>query len=70
MAMMVEKGTQVTMSQIPACDLPHDNAPNAYADARMLSGPHAGRWAYLCREHFTEYGCRLGTGFGQELVEV
>jgi hypothetical protein len=73
MAMMVEKGTQVAVAQIPACDVcAGEGVQNtaAYADARMLSGPGAGSWAYLCFGHFERYGCRLGTGYGQELVQA
>lgn len=66
---MVKKGEQVVVTTIPTCDLPHDETILAYADARMLSGPHAGQWAYICKGHFVEFGCKLGVGFGQELVK-
>jgi hypothetical protein len=61
--------TRTKVARIPTCDLPHpDETILAYADARMVKGPAAGSWAYLCKGHFVEYGCSLGVGCGQELV--
>jgi hypothetical protein len=51
----------------PPCDM---CLRPAYADARLKKGPEAGRWAYVCREHFDEYGCEVGTGHGQVLKVV
>lgn len=33
-------------------------------DAKTTEGP----WAYLCDEHFRQFGVGLGTGLGQRLV--
>ncbi len=63
------------MTEIPDCDICKANGRSlsvtvsvpAYADARI---PSMGSWAYLCRKHFGIYGCKLGTGQGQELVLV
>ena len=61
--------TQVKMSRIPNCDLcfhlDKSEVP-AYADASLPL--HRGTWAYVCRKHFEQSGCSLGTGRGQELV--
>lgn len=49
--------------EIPPCDFCDDSVPAAY-DARMK----VGSWAYLCSDHFAEWGIGLGTGLGQRLV--
>lgn len=56
-------GTRVEVARIPHCDLCTAVTP-AVADARLKTG----HWANLCMFHFKEQGCRLGTGYGQELV--
>lgn len=58
--------TQTTVYTIPGCDVCKDDgkATPAYADAKLSIGP----WAYVCKRHFVNYGCSLGTGRGQELV--
>jgi hypothetical protein len=70
-AVRTRKGRVAVVARIPRCDIPQGHPPDvpAFAGARMLCGPHAGRWAFVCRAHFTLYGCRLGLGFGQELVK-
>jgi hypothetical protein len=53
------------VSQIPSCDLCGGSGVKkpAYADANLGRG-----WANVCREHFVQHGCRLGTGRGQRLI--
>jgi hypothetical protein len=60
----------VRVSQIKTCDIcrihEHKTEPViARYDAKTLM---RGQWANLCEEHFIEWGIRLGTGFGQELI--
>ncbi len=53
--------------EIPNCNYcqKDGNATPAVYDCRTVYG----HWAYLCEEHFTEYGPgRLGLGLGQKLV--
>ena len=67
--------TETTVTRIPDCDLCKANGGflsvtvtnPAYADARI---PAAGSWGYVCKEHFDSYGCQLGTGKGQRLVQA
>ena len=56
---------QVTVSHLPDCDLCADGTKAKY-DVRL---PHYGCWANVCEKHFKQEGCKLGTGYGQELIE-
>lgn len=52
----------VLMAARPQCDI---CGKPAHYDARL---PGRGTWAYLCERHFVMYGCRLGTGHGQQIL--
>lgn len=58
--------TQVAVSQIPNCDVcaQKANTVPAYADAKLDIGP----WANVCKTHFDQFNCSLGTGRGQEFI--
>ena len=53
------------VSTIPNCDVCKAQGKEtlAYADAKLSIGP----WGYVCKFHFDEYKCTLGTGRGQVL---
>lgn len=51
-----------TVKEYPKCDF---CGKEAYFDAKTQLGP----WAFMCEEHFKQYGIRLGTGYGQMLVK-
>lgn len=55
-------------SEIPRCDILHPGGEYvaAYADASIPTA--GGRWGHVCRRHFDDFGCRLGTGLGQRYV--
>jgi len=55
--------TYVVMATIPNCDFSRAHG-RAYADAYIPGGG----WANVCEACFRDYGCRLGTGAGQELL--
>lgn len=55
-------GNNVIVSAKPPCDL---CGAEASYDARI---PRQGIWANLCEKHFKSNGCRLGTGYGQQLI--
>jgi len=64
--------TEARVATIPDCDIckhHHPGQPDtwdaAYADAATPMG-----WAFVCKHHFDEYGCKLGTGKGQVLIKV
>jgi hypothetical protein len=46
------------------CSTWFDRDRPAEYDAKTTSGP----WAYLCAQHFDQYGIGLGTGRGQQLI--
>jgi hypothetical protein len=55
---------------MPRCDIDYRHPkgmprPEAYADARIPGDS----WAFLCHECFHHFGCVLGIGHGQMLVE-
>lgn len=52
---------EVEMLEVVICDF-CDKV--ARYDARM----ELGSWAYMCKEHFKQYGIGLGTGKGQKLI--
>lgn len=59
-------GTKVEMDVIPTCDICRTR--KAKYDAKTIHGP----WAYMCQSDWQVYGGtggKLGTGYGQELVE-
>lgn len=60
--------TQVKVSELPQCNFCKQNPliqfQSAHYDGRTKMGP----WAFMCREHFDQYGVGLGLGKGQELV--
>jgi len=56
---------QVTVAQLPPCDICRGATVPAVYDGRTVHGP----WAYMCEAHWAEHGVgRLGTGYGQRLV--
>ena len=57
---------RVEMDVIPKCDICQTR--KAKYDAKTVQGP----WAYMCQSDWLAYGGtggKLGTGYGQELVE-
>lgn len=64
---MATTGKTVVINSLPLCDLCGEAGTErpAVADARI---PKYGSWANLCLEHFTLYGCSVGTGNGQQLI--
>ena len=60
---------EVTMREIPGCDfcrLAGDEDSPAAFDGKTRRGP----WAYMCTRHWDEQGIgRLGTGYGQALIQ-
>jgi hypothetical protein len=66
---MNKQGTEANYygTKLPSCDvhrLEHAELVEASYDARLKFGS----WAYVCEDCFTNYGVRLGVGFGQKLV--
>jgi hypothetical protein len=59
---------QVTVAVIPDCDIHKQRGQTvpAYADASLP--PYGGSWGNVCKGCFTNCGCSLGTGRGQEFV--
>ena len=62
--------TQVKVNSLPRCDFqaqlstPCRDGGEAHYDGKTIHGP----WAYMCEQHFTEFGVGLGTGRGQKLI--
>lgn len=60
---MAKNGTVAVVASLPSCDFGCGSV--AHFDGRTTMGP----WAFMCVEHWMEYGVRkLGTGFGQKLA--
>jgi len=63
-----KRGTEVEVDKLPQCDFckqdPLVPYQAAYFDGKTKMGP----WAFMCREHFKQFGVGLGTGKGQRLV--
>jgi len=67
---MNKNSTQVEWeAPFPKCDI---CGLEAHYDVRL---PHSacgyvyGAWGYVCEKCFKEHGCKLGLGYGQELVK-
>ena len=64
----MQKQYETIVDKLPQCDFCKPNLlvpwQAAYFDGRTRMGP----WAFLCREHFRQFGVGLGTGKGQKLV--
>lgn len=58
-----ENGMTAEVPQIPDCDMCVDGTRAEY-DAKTSQGP----WAYMCRNHYGQWGIGLGTGKGQRLI--
>lgn len=56
---------EVRVSKIPPCQLHPEHGP-AYADAHVSGG----RWGKICLTCFVTYGCSLGLGRGQKLIQA
>ncbi len=56
--------TSVKVLRLPNCDLCPPTIKAAHYDGATSMGP----WAYMCDEHFQQYGVGLGTGRGQRLI--
>jgi hypothetical protein len=64
--LMPNDHTETVVLALPTCNLCEEagyTEPALY-DAHTTMGP----WAYLCQEHFDDYGIGLGLGQGQKLV--
>jgi hypothetical protein len=57
---------EVKVSQIPNCDICNDVPTPAYADAMI---PLFATWGYVCENHYKQFGCKVGLGYGQLLVK-
>lgn len=64
---------EVVVDTLPDCDFckhqknrSGEGTVNKAAYDASISG--SGSWAYLCEQHFAQYGVGLGTGRGQRLV--
>lgn len=58
----------VELSEIPYCDICESQGIKQLAkyDAQLIQGP----WAYVCEEHFQQFGFGLGTGKGQKIIKT
>lgn len=64
-------GTEVQVAKMPPCDMCSSRGHHALAqyDARIMAGPWAGTWGYLCETDWKSYTYQtLGTGIGQRLI--
>ena len=55
--------TEVKVTELPDCDLCHDETKACY-DGKTDTG----LWAYMCKPHFIFRGIGLGPGKGQKLI--
>jgi hypothetical protein len=65
---MIKLSKSVVVSELPPCDICKINfnrIVSAKYDGKTFSGP----WAYMCQNHFDQYGIGLGLGRGQELIK-
>ena len=62
------KHTRVEVTKLPQCDFCKQDPTVLYQEAQYDGRTRMGPWAFMCREHFTQYGIKLGLGFGQELL--
>lgn len=62
----IEANTVAVVQSYPQCDMCNlqGNRNLAHYDGKTVLGP----WAFMCYEHFEQYGQGLGLGKGQELV--
>lgn len=56
-----DDGFEKSLHKIQKCDFCKKPAK---FDAKTSLGP----WAFLCQEHFTQYGVALGLGWGQRIT--
>jgi len=58
--------TEVIVQKLPNCDFCENMGVKTKAayDGKTTFGP----WAWMCEEHFKQYGTGLGLGIGQRLV--
>lgn len=62
--------TEVNTSKINYCEVCANwGFPKVIAiyDAKTT---HQGKWAFLCKEHFEQFGIGLGLGKGQKLIQL
>jgi len=65
---LINKHRKVIVDKLPQCDFCERNPLIPYQAAHYDGKTKMGPWAYMCREHFKEYGIGLGLGHGQELI--
>lgn len=58
--------TQVEVVVLPPCDF--CSMRGERKDAQYDAASRMGSWAFMCEDHFRQYGVGLGTGRGQRLV--
>ena len=65
---MAKPHTEVMVDQLPNCDFCKQNPLIPYQAAHYDGKTKMGPWAYMCEEHFKQYGVGLGLGKGQKLI--
>lgn len=60
--------TTVQVAKLPQCDFCKQDPLIPYQAAHYDGRTRIGPWAYMCKEHFKQYGIGLGLGKGQELI--
>ena len=66
--MQTHTAVKVSGNRLPPCDFCKQNSLIAYQAAHYDGKTKMGPWAYMCKEHFKQYGIGLGLGRGQKLI--
>ena len=67
--MRLKRQTEVIVDKLPQCNFCKRNPLILYQEAHYDGRTVFGYWAFMCREHFKQYGVGLGRGRGQQLIE-
>ena len=61
--------TEVIVDKLPQCDFCKRNPLILYQEAHYDGRTVFDYWAFMCDEHFGQYGVGLGLSRGQRLIE-
>jgi len=61
--------TETKLPIIPDCDFCKVEKVSPIKKAVYDGKTNAGFWAYMCDQHFRDYGTGLGLGKGQKLIK-
>jgi hypothetical protein len=69
MTIKIRQGHEVLVDSFPNCDICTQEGYQPPRKARYDGATRMGPWAYMCTDHWRQYGHGTGVGVGQRLIK-